>query len=185
METNIMERSRRMAVAGFAMATAGILATSSAYACTVYKGKLTADGNHATDVAQTVHAKAGLTGGMNWCSTYTPSVVVQATTPSLKLDTAPTTCSALLGGSSQLRNGTYNISLETGHMPQGGGSDPTPHNCHGSEPLTNPGTTTVSAGVSSSTVTWASPLNTAGNKNVCIYNNQGFADAIAINFTAV
>lgn len=171
---------------GLGVVAAGMTLSSTAYACTVYKGQLTASGNGTGNVAQTVKAQGTpLVSGMDWCAAYTPTVKV-ATTGTISLATASTTCG--LNTTKMGSSGTYSVSIETaGYMPQGGGTGPE-HNCHGAGAAPIDTTATVNgSGVftnGAGTGNTESYTTVVGNQNICIYSNST-ADAIAINYNGV
>lgn len=182
---------RNKVMGAFGIASIGLLASSTAYACTTYQGFLTASGNHSTNVNQTV---IGTGSGMNWCvHPYTPTAVAQASTGTLTLTTGKSTAagcgnntklSAANGGSFD----SYTTAVAPGPMAQGGGSGTT-HNCHGTTTSNNVNT----GGTVDANGVWAkggggttvSFNRSAGNYSVCIFNVGllSSADAIAINFS--
>lgn len=190
--------SRRKVAGGFAVLGAALLASSTAYACTVFKGKVDATGNGTGNAAQRV---AGTGSGMNWCVVKTPTVKV-ASSASLTLATgASNTVAASSGGdgcatSTKLRASSRTVQFSTavtdgaGYMPQGGGSGAV-HNCHGTTGRVLETNGTVdSNGVWKSGTTGTNTIaftSVAGSQSVCIYGTGivGSADAIAINFDAV
>lgn len=191
---------RSKVMGAFAIVVVVLMASSAAYACTVFKGKLDATGNGTGNTAQRV---AGTGSGMNWCVVKTPSVKVStASSASLTLATgASNTTAASSGGdgcatSTKMRASGLGIQYSTavtdgaGYMPQGGGSGAV-HNCHGT-----PGRVLESNGTVNSSGVWTSGTSgtntitftaVAGQQSVCIYGTGiiGTADAIAINFDAV
>ena len=191
---------KKSVIQAFAVVAIALLATSTAFACTVYRGHLEASGNGAGNTAQRV---AGTNSGMNWCVVKTPTVKVATgqDAGSLTLATGRSnTIAASSGGDgcaveSQLRASTRTIQYTTkvtdgaGYMPQGGGSGAV-HNCHGTQgrPLESNGTVDANgvwkSGNGTNTINFTA---VAGPQSVCIYATgvQGSADAIAINFDAV
>lgn len=177
--------SRCKVVAGFGVAATAMLVSSTAFACTTYLGSLQASGNGTGNVSQTVKGDGSVIGGMNWCSTYTPTVKV-ATAASISLVTSQSTC---LVSSKMSAGTTYNVKVDTaGYMPQGGGGTAATHNCHSSNgtPI-DTGASVSSTGVfknSGGVNNTEAYTTTRGNQSICIYNTAN-ADAIAINYDAV
>ena len=194
-------RVRNRVIQAFAVVGVALLATSTAFACTNYKGYLDATGNGTGNTAQRV---AGTGSGMNWCVVKTPTVKVATgqNAGSLTLVTGRSNTTAASSGgdgcgtSTQMResNGslvqyTTAVTDGAGYMPQGGGSGAV-HNCHGTT-----GTKLETNGTVDANGVWKSGNGTntinftavPGPQSVCIYGTGrvGTADAIAINFDAV
>jgi hypothetical protein len=181
-------RSRHKVAAAFGVAGVGLMLSSTAFACTVYKGKVTFTANGAGSASQTVF---GTGSGMNWCVLPTPTVKAKSGSQTVTLATAASTrgeggsgCKA----SKMTSTGAYSVAVTTpgaGYMPQGGGTGAT-HNCHGTtgQVIVNGTGSVSSTGVfSPATVSYAQ--SGTGPQSICIYNTGGFADAIAINLDAV
>lgn len=182
-----MSTANRKVLAGFGLAGAGLMMSSAAFACTVYKGDLTATGSGSSAI-QTV---SGTNSGMTWCALPTPTVKVNKGSASITLNTAPHVRSTGCKASQLTSTGTYSVAVTApgaGYMPQGGGSGAV-HNCHGNTGqviLPNTGTVTTSGVFSPSTIPYTpTDVTKAGPQSVCIYNTAGFADAIAINMDSV
>jgi hypothetical protein len=180
--------AHKKALAACGVVGVGLMLSSTAFACTVYKGKVTVSGNGTGNAAQTVF---GTGSGMNWCVLPTPTVKVKSGSETLSLVTAASTRGE--GGSgckaSKMTSvGAYSVAVTTpgaGYMPQGGGAGAT-HNCHGTtgQVIVNGTGSVNSTGVfSPASVSYVQ--SGTGPQSVCIYNVGGSADAIAINMDAV
>lgn len=179
-----MSRTRRSKVLSvFGAAAAAILLSSPAFACTVFKGKLTTSGTGAGNLAETVYGK---NSGMNWCTLPTGSPRVKAAGDTLSLATAASTTTGGGCSNSQLSAlGTYTVATKPGWMPQGGGA-PAVHNCHGGTGTTVlSSTATVSLSGVLSPGSYPTGAMAVNSYSVCIFNNIGLADAIAENFKVV
>ncbi|MCA1570318.1 MAG: hypothetical protein LC798_08380 [Chloroflexi bacterium] len=176
------------------VAMALLVLASAAYACTVFKGRLTADqANNANSASsQTVIGRAGTGGGsgvslMKWCdpsnnssTTYDPPVNMkvdeQGASIRVKLDPETTQC--LYEGSNKNQLGTYTVGYKHGHMPPGGGTSSV-HNCHLSS-NTLIGTLAVDSNGSSAATTFTYTPSSLGDHSLCIYHPTAL-DSIAIN----
>lgn len=200
-KTQMRARVRNRVIQAFAVVVVALLASSTAFACTTFKGYLEATGNGTGNTAQRV---AGTGSGMNWCVVKTPTVKVAAGAGagSLTLATGPSNTiaassggdgcatSTQLGPSGRLVQYSTAVTDGAGYMPQGGGSGAV-HNCHGTDGTVLETNGTVdSNGVWKSGTTGTNTINftaVPGPQSVCIYGTGklGSADAIAINFDAV
>lgn len=200
---------RRRAVGAIGVASIGLLLASPAYACTVFRGQITASGNGAGNVEQTAKGKAGLT--MAWCpdySPYAPKIKVENTAPAIAFSTATTPApgteqcpvSSMIAGNYEVKvTAPGSKYMGPGGSQEGvaGTSTWAGHNCH-SDFGTPIGTGTVGTdGVyvpgTAVPLTPVAITSTIYKSNLCVYNvdlpSNGCpfcsVDAIAINFDYV
>ncbi|MCA1570132.1 MAG: hypothetical protein LC798_07390 [Chloroflexi bacterium] len=174
---------------------ASLAFASVAYACTVFKGRLTADqpNNTRSASSQTVIGRNGTGGGpdaslMRWCdpanysnTSYDPPVnmMVDEAGASIRLKMDPETTACLYQGSNQNQTGVYEVGFKQGHMPPGGGGSSV-HNCHLSSNTRLGELAVVNGSSAATTFTYSASI---GDHSICIYHPAAL-DSIAININA-
>lgn len=207
-----MIRSTRRALFGTASTLAVVFAlASTAFACTVYYGKLTVSGNGTGNASKSIDGNGS--GAFQWCGSVPAFTASDSTksafwttrtndaSPSLTVSTAAATAC----GNTKLEGGNYYVGISNGFWDESaqGFADGEEDNCHSLiGTSTGPKGTIIDSGfainattgVGSATYSGTTPNGTTlsdtinlGWNTICVFKNTGveFAPANALNFKSV
>lgn len=208
-----MIRSKRRLLLGGAMAVGVVLAlASTAFACTVYYGKLTVGGNGTLNQDKAINGNGS--GAFQWCGTVPAYTAADSTKSSFWTtrtnDSSPSltvaTAAATSCGTHKLESGTYSVGISNGFWDESadGFAAGEEDNCHSilpSSTYTGPKGTIIatnfsinSSGVGSATYSGTTPSGATlsneinlGWNTICVMKDTGqqFAPANALNFKSV